>query len=40
MAAQAKYAEMPISCQPDKMTLWNKFVVDFSREFPEIKMHS
>ncbi|XP_017791487.1 PREDICTED: chloride channel CLIC-like protein 1 [Habropoda laboriosa] len=28
-AAQMKFAEIPISCQPDKMNLWHKFVSYF-----------
>lgn len=26
IAAQMKFSEIPISCQPDKMNMWNKFV--------------
>lgn len=26
MAAQAQFAEMPIACQPHKMSLWDKMV--------------
>lgn len=30
MAAQAQFVEMPIACQPHKMSLWDKMVASFS----------
>lgn len=30
MAAQVQFAEMPITCQPHKMSLWDKMVASFS----------
>ncbi|CAK9815877.1 Chloride channel CLIC-like protein 1 [Anthophora quadrimaculata] len=31
-AAQMKFTEIPISCQPDKMNLWHKFVAYFIKD--------
>ncbi|KOX69928.1 Chloride channel CLIC-like protein 1, partial [Melipona quadrifasciata] len=32
IAAQMKFSEIPISCQPHKMSLWQKFVSSFSND--------
>ncbi|XP_043524729.1 chloride channel CLIC-like protein 1 isoform X1 [Frieseomelitta varia] len=32
IAAQMKFSEVPISCQPDKMSLWQKFISFFSND--------
>ncbi|XP_048267029.1 chloride channel CLIC-like protein 1 isoform X3 [Bombus terrestris] len=32
VAAQMKFSDIPISCQPDKMNLWHKFVSFFSKD--------
>ncbi|XP_031772428.1 chloride channel CLIC-like protein 1 isoform X2 [Apis florea] len=32
IAAQMKFSEIPISCQPNKMSLWNKFVSFFDND--------
>lgn len=33
IAAQMKFSEIPISCQPNKMNLWNKFVSFFGKYY-------
>jgi len=32
MAAQTQFAEMPIACQPHKMSLWDKMIASVFRE--------